>query len=127
MLYRCSAVSGCQSKNRSVSAVHLRYDKAVSQHQILTPFAASTIKGSIMNIWVSFWMVAIIWGSSFMLIRIGVADVHPLHLVFLRTGIAAVGLGIVVTALRRRIPRDPKTLLSLIVIGVGNNALPFLL
>lgn len=80
-----------------------------------------------MNIWVSFWMVAIIWGSSFMLIRIGVAEVHPLHLVFIRTGIAAVGLGLVMVALRKRIPRDRKTLLSLIVIGMGNNALPFLL
>ncbi|MCU0511338.1 MAG: DMT family transporter, partial [Anaerolineae bacterium] len=80
-----------------------------------------------MNIWVSFWMVALIWGSSFMLIRIGVAEVHPLHLVLIRTGIAAAGLGLLVVLLKKHVPRQPRTLLSLIVIGMGNNALPFLL
>ena len=46
-----------------------------------------------MRIWAGFWLVALIWGSSFMLISIGVEFVHPLHLVFIRTGIAAIGMG----------------------------------
>jgi drug/metabolite transporter (DMT)-like permease len=80
-----------------------------------------------MRIWAGFWLVALIWGSSFMLISIGVEFVHPLHLVFIRIGIAAIGLGLVVVAFRRPIPRDPKTILSLIAIGIINNLLPFLL
>lgn len=80
-----------------------------------------------MRIWLGFWLVALIWGSSFMLISIGVEFVHPLHLVFIRIGIAAIGLGLVVVAFRRPIPRDPKTILSLIAIGIINNLLPFLL
>jgi drug/metabolite transporter (DMT)-like permease len=80
-----------------------------------------------MGIWAMFWLVAVIWGSSFMLIRIGVAWVNPIHLVTLRVGIAAIGLAFVIMATRRRIPRDPKTLLSLMFIGFGNNVLPFIL
>lgn len=80
-----------------------------------------------MRIWIGFWLVALIWGSSFMLIRIGVEFVHPLHLVFIRTGIAAIGLGLIVVAFRRPIPRDPKTILSLIAIGIINNLMPFIL
>lgn len=80
-----------------------------------------------MLIWVAFWLVGIIWGSSFMLIRVGVEVIHPLHLVFIRVGIAAVGLGIVVVVLRKKIPRDWRTLGSLILIGIGNTAIPFTL
>src|SRR5215207_9953295 len=80
-----------------------------------------------MRIWAGFWLVALIWGSSFMLISIGVEFVHPLHLVFIRTGIAAIGLCLIVVALRRPIPRDPKTILSLVTIGLVNTLLPFLL
>ena len=61
-----------------------------------------------------------------MLIRIGVEFVHPLHLVFIRTGIAAIGLMPDRRRLRRPIPRDPKTILSLVTIGLINTLLPFL-
>jgi len=80
-----------------------------------------------MRIWAGFWLVALIWGSSFMLIRVGVEFVHPLHLVFIRTGIAAVGLSLLVIVFRRPIPRDTKTILSLVTIGLINTLLPFLL
>jgi drug/metabolite transporter (DMT)-like permease len=80
-----------------------------------------------MRIWAGFWLVALIWGSSFMLIRVGVEFIHPIHLVFIRTGIAAIGLGLLVVAFRRPIPRDPKTILALIAIGIINNLMPFLL
>ncbi len=77
--------------------------------------------------WVYFWLVGLIWGSSFLLIRIGVEGIHPFHLVLIRVGIAAIGLNIVVVVRRKRIPRDWKTLRSLIIIGIGNNAIPFTL
>lgn len=80
-----------------------------------------------MKTWAMFWAVGVIWGSSFMLIRIGVEWVHPVHLVFVRVAIAALGLAAVVIGTRQRIPHDPRTLLALIVIGLGNNVLPFML
>ena len=42
--------------------------------------------------WLGFWLLALIWGSSFLFIRIGVEQLPPFQLVFIRTGIAAVGL-----------------------------------
>ena len=80
-----------------------------------------------MGIWTGFWLLGLIWGSSFMLIRVGVESVHPLHLVFLRVGIAAVGLCLVVIFSGKKIPRDLKTLAALFFIGVGNTVVPFLL
>lgn len=80
-----------------------------------------------MGAWVMFWALGLIWGSSFMLIRIGVENVHPLQVMFIRLGIAAVGLWLVVLARRRPLPRDWRTWRSAIIIGIGNNAIPFTL
>ncbi|MGB1289314.1 MAG: DMT family transporter, partial [Aggregatilineales bacterium] len=80
-----------------------------------------------MGIWSGFWLLGLIWGASFMLIRVGVESVHPLHLVFLRVGIAAVCLCLIVMAMRKAIPRDFKTLVAIFVIGIGNTVIPFLL
>ncbi len=79
------------------------------------------------RIWIMFWLVALIWGSSFMLIRIGVEAIHPVHLVLIRVGIAAVGLGLVVVVTRQPIPRDWRILLAMVAVGIGNNAIPFTL
>jgi len=80
-----------------------------------------------MNIWAMFWLLGLIWGSSFMLIRIGVEAIHPLHLVLIRLGIAAIGLCITVVVMRKKIPKDWRTIGALLLVGFGNNALPFTL
>ncbi len=77
--------------------------------------------------WVYFWLVGLVWGSSFLLIRVGVTELHPFHVVFIRTGIAAIGLGLVLVISRRHIPRDWRVLRSLVIIGIGNTAIPFTL
>ncbi|MBZ0298653.1 MAG: EamA family transporter, partial [Anaerolineae bacterium] len=92
------------------------------------------------NAWAAFWLVGLIWGSSFMLIRISVlgfglfsAVETPLggfrtaEIVFIRTAIAAIGLGTVVLLRRVPIPRDWRTLRALAIIGLGNVVAPFLL
>src|SRR5256885_13417517 len=56
--------------------------------------------------WIGFWMLAFIWGSSFLFIRIGVEQLPTFQLVFIRTGIAAVGLNIVVFLRGKRLPTD---------------------
>lgn len=80
-----------------------------------------------MYIWVGFWLVGVIWGSSFLLIRVGVETLHPLHLVFIRVGIAAIGLCLVTILSRKQIPRDWKTLRAMFIVGMGNIIAPFLL
>lgn len=77
--------------------------------------------------WAAFWTVGIIWGSSFLLIRVGVESLSPAQLVLIRTGIAALGLNAVMLLRGRRWPRDGATLRALVVIGVGNTVLPYFL
>lgn len=80
-----------------------------------------------MGAWIMFWVLGLIWGSSFMLIRIGVENVHPLQVMFIRLGIAAVGLWTVVLLSRRPLPKNWRTWRTAIIIGIGNNAIPFTL
>jgi drug/metabolite transporter (DMT)-like permease len=77
--------------------------------------------------WAAFWLVGLIWGSSFMLIRIGVGELQIAEVVFIRTAIGALGLGAVIALRRVPVPRDWPTLRSLIIIGLGNVVAPFML
>jgi drug/metabolite transporter (DMT)-like permease len=75
--------------------------------------------------WALFWLIALIWGSSFMLIRIGVEAIPVGQLVFIRTAIAAVGLTSVMLLRGKRIPRSGGVVWPLIVIGLVNGVLPY--
>lgn len=77
--------------------------------------------------WAAFWALGIIWGASFLLIRIGVEQLNPFELVFFRVTIAALGLNLVLRLRGKSYPRDTKTIRALILIGLGNTAIPFLL
>lgn len=77
--------------------------------------------------WLSFWFVGIVWGSSFLLIRVGVEHLAPTQLVLIRTVIAALGLNFVLLLRRKRWPRDGRMLRALLVIGIFNTATPFTL
>ena len=78
-----------------------------------------------MSAWAKFWALGLIWGSSYLFIRIAVEAMHPFLVVFIRVGIAAVGLFLVSMVLRKRIPTDWKTLGALIIIGIGNVVMPY--
>ena len=77
--------------------------------------------------WASFWTTGLIWGSSFLLICVGVQAFKPTELVFIRTTIAALGLSAVIWLRRVPVPRDWPTRRSLILIGLGNVVAPFLI
>ncbi len=77
--------------------------------------------------WASFWILGVIWGSSFLLIRIGVEDVPATQLVLIRCVIAAVFLNLVRYARRIPAPQDWATLRALIFIGLGNVTIPYTL
>ncbi len=77
--------------------------------------------------WASFWILGLIWGSSFLLIRIGVEAIPATQLVFIRVLIGAVGLTIAMFVRGKRLPMDWPMLRAFIIIGAGNVAIPYTL
>jgi drug/metabolite transporter (DMT)-like permease len=77
--------------------------------------------------WAAFWLLGLIWGSSFLLIRVGVEEVSPFEVVFIRTAIAAIGLNAILLLRGKHVPLNPRQFLPFIVIGVGNTVIPFTL
>lgn len=75
--------------------------------------------------WASFWVLGLIWGSSFLLIRIGVEDLSATQLVLIRTTIAAIGLNFVRQMRGKSLPRDWPTIRAFIMIGIGNATIPY--
>nr|WP_205809052.1 DMT family transporter [Micromonospora sp. HNM0581] len=74
-----------------------------------------------------FVALAAIWGSSFLFIKVGVTELHPLHLTLYRVGFGALTLLGVLAVLRDRLPRDPRVWGHLTVIAAFGVALPFTL
>jgi drug/metabolite transporter (DMT)-like permease len=75
--------------------------------------------------WGAFWVLGLIWGSSFLFIRIGVEQLPPFQLVFIRTAIAAIGLNGVLLLRGKHLPTDRKSIRDMIVLGIVNTVLPF--
>jgi drug/metabolite transporter (DMT)-like permease len=77
--------------------------------------------------WLLLVALAIVWGSSFALTRIAVAEMTPAMLVAGRNAIAAAGLLLLVWGLRRAWPRGPRVWRFMLAIAVVGNMMPFLL
>jgi len=80
--------------------------------------------------WIIFWLLGIIWGTSFLWIKIAVADVSPLVLVGFRALFAALGLGAIVLFQRGGLPGWPelrRRLPDFLVLGLSNIAFPWVL
>lgn len=74
--------------------------------------------------WSLFAAVGLIWGSSFLLIKIGLESFHPGFITLLRVGLGAAALAALPSA-RRRIAKEDRTkLLALSILWVG---IPFTL
>lgn len=80
-----------------------------------------------MKNWVMFGFLGLIWGASFLLIKIGNAELGAFALVSGRLASAALAFGVTLFLMHKRLPRDRKTLLSLMIVGVMNTAVPFVL
>ena len=76
---------------------------------------------------VAFVSLGLIWGSSFAWIKIAVEDVPPATLVAWRMTLGAVGMLLLVAALRLRVPRGAGEWLPLVVLGAVNAAVPIFL
>ena len=73
-------------------------------------------------------LLALIWGSSFMFIKVAVRDLQPATLIFGRIGLAAIALGIVVPAAmgaRATLLELRTHWQALVLVGLVNTALPF--
>ena len=80
-----------------------------------------------MKNWAMFWCLGLIWGSSFLLIKVGVEELGPLPLVSVRITLAAALMAVFLRVTRRRWPQTRRERLALLYVGVMNTALPFTL
>ena len=80
-----------------------------------------------MKNWLMFSLVGLIWGSSFLLIKMGLQELTAFSLVSGRLGFAAIAFAVAFIALHKPLPRDPKSLIMLAIVGIVNTAIPFLL
>jgi drug/metabolite transporter (DMT)-like permease len=74
-----------------------------------------------------FFGLAAIWGSSFLFIKVGVEELHPLYLALYRVAAGAATLVAVLAVTRVRLPRDARLWGHLSVIATVGVALPFAL
>ncbi len=77
--------------------------------------------------WLKFWGVALIWGSSFLLIKMAVDDLGASPLVSIRLGGAAVLFLIFLIVTKRKLPETNVQRAALVFIGIFNTAVPFFL
>jgi drug/metabolite transporter (DMT)-like permease len=70
-------------------------------------------------------LLTLIWGSSFMLIKVALEDYGPLQVAFGRILVGAVTLLAILLVTRERLPRDARVWVNGAVIGLLMNAAPF--
>jgi len=77
--------------------------------------------------WLIFLALGLMWGSSYLFIKIGVETLEPFTLIALRLGIGLSVLAAVVLLAREPLPRSPRVYGHLVVMSIINIALPFFL
>ncbi len=77
--------------------------------------------------WLAFIGLGLAWGSSFLWIKIAVQEIGPFLLVAFRLLFGAAGLGVVAAAARPEWPRTRRFWRALILLGITNTAIPFVL
>jgi drug/metabolite transporter (DMT)-like permease len=74
---------------------------------------------------VKFVALSLIWGSSFLLMKVGLDDLHPVQIVTLRILLAAATLGLLLPLTRGRLPRGRRVWGHLFVSSVFLTVVPF--
>src|SRR5271165_1569905 len=72
-------------------------------------------------------LLSVLWGGSFLFVGVAVRELPPLTLVTLRVGLAAAILWASAPFTGVKPPRSAKAVAGLVVLGFGNNAIPFTL
>jgi drug/metabolite transporter (DMT)-like permease len=77
--------------------------------------------------WALIVLLGAVWGCSFLFNAILIREIGPFWVSGLRTLIGALGCWVFVLVTRRKVPTDPKIHLALVVTGLLNYAIPFVL
>lgn len=85
----------------------------------------STQKSISGRAWAELLLLGLIWGGSFLSIRIALNEIPVVTSVLHRTGWAMLVLWVVVIVQRQTIPRDPRVWGAFLVMGILNNVIPF--
>lgn len=72
-------------------------------------------------------LLALLWGSAYILISIGVATIPPITLGAIRVTVASVIIGALMVWRNERIPTDPKMLGQLFILALIGNIGPWVL
>jgi drug/metabolite transporter (DMT)-like permease len=72
-------------------------------------------------------LLAAIWGSSFLFIKVAVEEMHPTYLTLGRVGAGAAALLVVLLITRQPLPRSPRVWLHLNLVSAFGVVLPFTL
>ncbi len=75
--------------------------------------------------WTELILLGVIWGMSFLAIRIALDTIPVITSVFHRVFWAALALWIVIIFQRQSVPSDPKVWGIFLIMGLLNNVLPF--
>lgn len=85
----------------------------------------STQKSISPRAWTELTLLGLIWGASFLTMRIALDEISVLAVVLHRVLWAMLVLWAVVWAMRLPVPRDPRIWGAFLVMGVLNNIIPF--
>lgn len=77
--------------------------------------------------WARLAALSVLWGGSFLFMRVLAPEVPPLTIVFGRVAIGAVALGVALAGLRQPLPRGRPIWLAFAGMGVLDNLVPFAL
>jgi len=77
--------------------------------------------------WAAFWLLGTIWGSSFLWIKVAVAEIGPATLAAIRLLFGLLGLLLVMRLQRQSFPRTRAYLPAYLFMGAFNTAIPFVL
>jgi drug/metabolite transporter (DMT)-like permease len=78
-------------------------------------------------VWIPYLTLALVWGTSYLWIKIGLESLPPLTLIAGRLTLGALFVAIVVAVAREPLPREPRQYATLLVMSVINIVIPFLL
>lgn len=77
--------------------------------------------------WALIILLGVVWGCSFLFNAVLVREIGPIWVSGLRTGIGAAGCWAFFIATRRTLPREPGLYARLLLLGLLNYAIPFIL
>lgn len=77
--------------------------------------------------WLAFSALSLAWGSSFLWIKVAVQEIGPFLLVGFRILFGLIGLTLVAIYLKPQWPKDRKQWGALLLLGLTNTAVPFVL